>query len=386
MMLRSVVLFVSLCVALPAQVADDIRVGSWNIEFLGADPKYRRDTPPRGEEAVQAIGKKITELGFSVLGVQEICGEDVLKEVARGAGRSWRAVLGTTGQWSDGKTQQGVGFLYDSDVVTLMHAEELLDFPSELDGVSVFHRKPVTACFRHVQTGSDFRLVVVHLKAGRKARDLKKRKAEATHLRAWIAGLLADPREDRDIVILGDFNSTYGTDPEVMLETGGLMTYLEQPEPGPTIMHFDDPIDQFCVSTEFREVQRNSMVSHHVVGDPQRLLCRRTNSDHFPVSMRMTPLADDDPSATFASGPASQVLPTTRRTNAARLPPPAEASWPPKKDAPVIVWTKNERLLGRIISVPKERGWVVLKTADGIVSVNMEHVTRIQVLDPKRDK
>ena len=77
MMLRSVVLFVSLCVALPAQVADDIRVGSWNIEFLGAYPKYRRDTPPRGEEAVQAIGKKITELGFSVLGVQEICGEDV---------------------------------------------------------------------------------------------------------------------------------------------------------------------------------------------------------------------------------------------------------------------------------------------------------------------
>ncbi|MGK0155960.1 MAG: hypothetical protein ACI9SE_002927, partial [Neolewinella sp.] len=35
MMLRSVLLFVSLCFALPAQAVEDICIGSWNIEFLG---------------------------------------------------------------------------------------------------------------------------------------------------------------------------------------------------------------------------------------------------------------------------------------------------------------------------------------------------------------
>jgi hypothetical protein len=152
MMLRSILLFVSLCFALPAQIASDIRIGSWNIEFLGADPKYRRDTPPRSANDLIAIGKKVKDLGVVVLGVQEICGEEPLKAVAAAAGPTWRAVLGTTGQWSDNKTQQGVGFVYDSSVVDLVYAEELLEFPSELDGVSVFHRKPVTACFRHLKT------------------------------------------------------------------------------------------------------------------------------------------------------------------------------------------------------------------------------------------
>lgn len=378
MMLRSVLLFVSLCLALPAQVADDIRIGSWNIEFLGADPKYRRDTPPRRADAPKIIGQRIQELGFAVLGVQEICGEAILKEVAKGAGSSWRAVLGTTGKWSDGKTQQGVGFLYDSSVVTLLHAEELLDFPSERDGVSVFHRKPVTACFRHVKTGSDFRIVVVHLKAGRKDRDLQKRKAEATHLHSWVHGLLKDPKEDRDIVILGDFNSTYGADPEKALEAGGMMTYLEQSTPAPTIMHFDEPIDQFCVSTEFREVQRNSMVSHNIIGEGPRKHFRQTFSDHFPVSLRMTPLRDDDPEATFARGPATQVLPTTRRHRAPAL-GSVDGVWPPKKGSPVIVLTEKSRYVGEIVSVPDDRGWVVLKTPIGVTAIHTDRVRTITV-------
>ncbi|MFT4516026.1 MAG: endonuclease/exonuclease/phosphatase family metal-dependent hydrolase [Planctomycetota bacterium] len=378
MMLRSVLLFVSLCFALPAQVAADIRIGSWNIEFLGADPKYRRDTPPRSDEDRIAIGKKVKELGVAVLGVQEICGEEPLKAVAAAAGPSWRAVLGTTGKWSDNKTQQGVGFVYDSIVVDLLYAEELLEFPSELDGVSVFHRKPVTACFRHRKTGCDFRVVIVHLKAGRKARDLQKRKAEATHLREWVGKLLVDPKEDRDIVIMGDFNSTYGDDPEKMLESGGVMQYLDHQATAPTIMHFDTPIDQFCVGQGFREVQRNSFVSHHVSGAKERLLWRKTYSDHFPVTLRMTPLADDDPGSTFRRGPREQILPTMRRK-------PATinldgAQWPLKKGTRVLVRGPGMSKSGKLIRLPVERGWVVIETEQGIRAYPMEQVHSIEVL------
>jgi exonuclease III len=380
MMLRSILLFVSLCFALPAQIASDIRIGSWNIEFLGADPKYRRDTPPRSADDLIAIGKKVKDLGVVVLGVQEICGEEPLKAVAAAAGPTWRAVLGTTGQWSDNKTQQGVGFVYDSSVVDLVYAEELLEFPSELDGVSVFHRKPVTACFRHLKTRCDFRVVIVHLKAGRKARDLQKRKAEATHLRKWIDKLLEDPREDRDIVIMGDFNSTYGDDPEKMLESGGLMEYLDHQRPAPTIMHFDTPIDQFCVNKAFREVQRNSFLSHHVADPKERVQWRKTYSDHFPVTLRMTPLVDDDPESTFHRGSPDQVLPTTRRKPASTPSGKPNTQWPPKPGTSVVVRCLDGFVLtGKLVSVSIERGWVVVQTVEGVHAQNMAQVRSIEV-------
>ncbi|MFT7535687.1 MAG: exonuclease III [Hyphomicrobiaceae bacterium] len=384
MMLRSVLLFVSLCFALPAQAVEDICIGSWNIEFLGADPKYRRDTPPRSDNDMVAIGLKIKQLGVAVLGVQEICGEEPLQAVAAAAGPAWRAVLGTSGKWSDNKTQQGVGFVYDSSIVDLLYAEELLEFPSELDGVSVFHRKPVTACFRHRKTGCDFRVVIVHLKAGRKARDLQKRKAEAGHLRSWVGKLLEDVHEDRDIVIMGDFNSTYGDDPETVLESGGLMQYLDHQRTAPTIMHFDTPIDQFCVTKAFREVQRNSFVSHHVPDAKERVLWRKTYSDHFPVTLRMTPLADDDPESTFRKGPAAQVLPTTRRRPPAAKPdavkPDAVSQWPPKQGSMIMVRFEGfQSISGKLIRMPLERGWVVIETAVGIRAFNMEFVRSIEV-------
>ena len=133
-------LFALACTALPAQEATTLKIGTWNLEFLGADPKYRRDTPPRDAADYQKIGAYVKQLGVAALGVQEICGSEALEKVAVAAGPTWRAVLGTSGQWTDGKTQQGVGFLYDTAMLTLLHCEELLDFPSELDGVNVFHR------------------------------------------------------------------------------------------------------------------------------------------------------------------------------------------------------------------------------------------------------
>jgi hypothetical protein len=83
-----------------------------------------------------------------VLAVQEINGEAPLRKVAAAAGPSWHVLLGTSGGWDDGKTAQRIGFVYDSAVVDLLQAEELLQLPREFEGVPIFHRVPVTACFR----------------------------------------------------------------------------------------------------------------------------------------------------------------------------------------------------------------------------------------------
>ena len=367
-MLRCLTLFVSLSCLLPSQDANGFTIGTWNIEFLGADPKFRRDTPPRSADDLKAIGRKVRELGVSLLGVQEICGEDILHEVARAAGPGWRAVLGTSGSWSDGKTQQGVGILYDDAVLELIYAEEMLSFPSKLDEVSVFHRKPVTAALRHRETGCDFRVVVVHLKAGRKDRDKQKRKAEATYLRGWIDGLLRDPNEDHDILVFGDFNCSYGDAPEAIFEAGGAMRYLDQPKAAPTIMHFDTPIDQICVTETFREIQRDSLRSHHVEGEAQRLAFRKTYSDHFPVTARVTPPArDDDPAARFCRGTPQQSLPTNQRPVANATAIVAKVQWPLLPGTPVRVMIEDEHQYeGTFVHLDQDRGWVVIKTADGL--------------------
>ena len=375
-------IFLTLCAlsfALPAQQPAEVKVGTWNLEFYGADPKFRRDTPPRDDADRDKIAARIRDLGVLVLAVQEICGAEPLDDLARRVGPAWRAVLGTTGKWTDGRTQQAVGFLYDSDALVLVHAEELLDFPSELDGLNVFHRKPVTACFRHRGSGMDFRLVTVHLKAGRKARDLAKRRAEADTLHAWIRKLQADDREDQDIVILGDFNSTYGAEPAELLARGGAMALLEQSSPTPTILWFDDPIDQFAVGRGFDEVVRSSLVAHAVTGEAERLAFRKSCSDHFPCTMVLRGARDDDPAATFAKGPAAQVLPVSRRgavgeTRPRRVGAAADV-WPIPVGQQVTVVTSDSRLTGPLVApLPTERGWVVLQVEGQQVAVPMSQV------------
>lgn len=315
-----------------------LRIGTWNLEFLGAVGNFRNNLPPRDDADYAAIGKKVRDLGVAVLAVQEICGEEPLQKVAAGAGPNWRTLLGTSGGWDDGKTSQQIGFLYDSGAVELVAAEELLGLPRDVEGTPIFHRVPVSAVFRCKTTGCDFRAVTVHLKAGQKDLDKIKRRLEASHLHSWLGNVLAKTGEDQDVVVLGDFNSSYGTEPETVLEKGGTFQYLETSPQVPTIMHFPEPIDQVVVGAGFAEVVRSSLRVHGDYGGLDKDAWRKIYSDHFPVTVELTASGDDDPAATFAST-AEQLLPVSKRpanaTAAAANPstePVPTAKAPPRDD------------------------------------------------------
>jgi endonuclease/exonuclease/phosphatase family metal-dependent hydrolase len=360
-------LLLLLAALLPAQEERAFRVGTWNLEFLGADGNFRNNLPLRTPADHAAIGRKIRELGVAVLAVQEINDEASLRAVAAGAGPTWDLVLGTTGLWDDGKTAQRIGFLYDRAQVDLLHAEELLELPREFEGQKIFHRVPVTACFRHLPTGCDFRLVTVHLKAGPKPADAHKRRGEALALSAWLDALQQRPGEDPDILLLGDFNSTYATEPQQLFERAGLRRYLPQPVASPTIQHFPEPIDQIVVGRGFAEVRPSTYAvdSDHDGMAPQAW--RQIYSDHFPVTVELRAASDDDPDATFTRGPAAHWLPATLRTTAA----PTTAAWPFVAGARVHVATPNGSYAGPLLfAVPQDgHGFVVLATADGTVAV-----------------
>lgn len=369
------------------QIAVEFRIGTWNLEFLGADGNYRNNLPLRTEADLQAIGRKIVELGVCVLAVQEINDEATLRKIAAAAAPSWDVVVGTTGAWDDGKTAQRIGFLYDRAAVDLLFAEELLALPREQEGLPIFHRVPVTAGFRHRKSGCDLRLVTVHLKAGQKAEDAQKRRLESTLLSAWLETLHKDPAEDQDIVLLGDFNSSYGAEPEQLFERGGAMTYLEPKAPTPTIMHFADPIDQVVVTTACRELQRDSFAVDGDFDGMPKETWRQTYSDHFPVVVKLRGLGDDDPAATFRREVPEHVLPVGKRPPGAPVTGPIvrRGTWPPRVGSKVIlIATSGQQWNGELVQelpAPNDQnGWVVLRTASGeTVGVPMDKVLQLML-------
>jgi endonuclease/exonuclease/phosphatase family metal-dependent hydrolase len=364
-------------------------VGTWNLEFLGAEGNFRNNTPPRTAADHAAIGRKIAELGACVLAVQEINDEASLREVAAGAGGDWNVVLGTSGGWDDGKTAQRIGFVWDSAQVELLFAEELLQLPREFEGLPIFHRVPVTAGFRHKASGCDFRLVTVHMKAGQKADDARKRRGEATALANWLDALGNASGEDGDVLLLGDFNSTYGAEPEQLFEQNDRRRYLEPRTPSPTILHFADPIDHVVVGQHFQEVRRDSLAIDGDCDGLPREQWRKVYSDHFPVTATIVAREDDDPQAKFTRGPATQALPRELPPGARRTPAPAPATgaakgpWPPAIGQRVrVLQLANGVVEGRLLAPLPEgaHGWIVLDRDGEVRAIPIANVSSITLL------
>ncbi|MCK5943386.1 MAG: hypothetical protein KAI24_15500, partial [Planctomycetes bacterium] len=152
-------------------------------------------------------------------------------------------------------------------------------------------------------------------------------------------------------------------------------------------MWFETPIDQFCVASGFAEVDRESLVVHHVDGEDARGRFRKTYSDHFPCTATLLLTKDDDPTATFAKGPAAQVLPASRRQQAAepaRAPTAAEqtSTWPPPVGSSVMVLLDKTAHRGTLHKpLPELGGWVVIEKDGELVGFPMRNVQRIVVKD-----
>ncbi len=270
---------------------EPLRIGAWNIEFFG-----NRNDPPRKDEDVDAIGEFIRDLDVQVLAVSEIDGARPLRELCRRMGPEWKFVVGTTGRLGE-KGQIAPGVLWDDSRVELITAGEL----SDLREGRLFHRVPVTAAFRCRAGGPDFRVISVHLKAGRTPEDFQRREGELRALRGFLEELLSDPQEDNDIVVLGDFNHCYSAGEAEIFTADTFATFLTARQAGRSIMHFDRQIDHVVPLGTFEEIDPRSFQIHNKQGlrDPQAW--RSTYSDHFPVTAVLEAVPDDDPDAVFST-------------------------------------------------------------------------------------
>ena len=302
--------------AKPAAAAK-IRLGTWNIEHLGSRTMFqnRPDAPPdRTPAQWEQVAAFIAQMQVDVLAVQEIFNPASLQRLLTHLGDDYRFVLGTTGVY--GETRISVGFLWNHTRVQLLHCGEMSDFPSKVGDLSVYHRKPVNAAFRVIlpdgSKGLDFRAITVHMKASRGTKNENKRSAEARILVDYIHKLAQDSGEDQDIVVLGDFNHTYGA-PACQVFTAGDVLQYTRPAQGvalqPTIVWFDEPIDHIALSQNIRAALlpdsyrvHNQLVDWELSGDAltaSKAAWRTTYSDHFPVTVELQSGRDLDPDATL---------------------------------------------------------------------------------------
>ncbi|MEE2885934.1 MAG: endonuclease/exonuclease/phosphatase family protein [Planctomycetota bacterium] len=299
--------------------AAKIRIGTWNIEHLGSRSKFqnRAGAPPdRTPAEVAQVASFIEQMAVDVLAVQEIANPAALQRLLKHLAGSYRFALGTTGVYDD--TRISVGFLWNSTRVKLLHCGEMTEFPRKVGDLSVFHRKPVNATFRTVHAdgspGFDFRAITVHLKASQGSKNERKRSTETKILADYLRELASDSEEDQDVVVLGDFNHTYGAPACEVFTAEDLVQYAY---PGgdrklvPTIVWFDEPIDHIALTKGIRdEVVAGSLRVHNQLVDwslqgaaltASKAAWRTVYSDHFPVTLDLQSGRDLDPNAQFAS-------------------------------------------------------------------------------------
>ena len=266
-----------------------LRLGAWNLEHFGS-----RSDPPRTDEDMQAIADFIRGLGVQVLAVCEINGEKPLKDLVKRIGPEWKFVLGTSGRLGQ-EGQVAPGILWDDSRVEMLGAGELSELAGRLPSGIVFHREPVVGAFRDRSGGPDFRVVSVHLKAGRTPEDFERREAEAKALRGYLQKLVSDDKEDNDIIILGDFNHDHSSSEAEVFKSGAFAEFLTGR--GRSIIHFDRQIDYAVPLGTFEEVKEGSFTIDNKEGLRDPKAWRNTYSDHFPVTVELEAVPDDDPAA-----------------------------------------------------------------------------------------
>lgn len=298
----------------PGDSPGDIRIGSWNIEWLGK-PDDRSGPAQNIPQKPEDIADYIVASGVSLLGVQEIVAsvnsrpirshelESTLAAVEKQTGDHWEYVLFPGRQDGD----QLTGILWNTARLRALDsaggAWDQRDTPMPLpiergrsaQGSSLWNRPPHVMRFTAGDGLTDFAVVVLHMKADYQGAFAAHRADEAKALTRALPGLISSPRE-RDLMLLGDTNCTATDEPALAaIDASGfddtnsqsLTTHWR----GGAMDKIFVPEGQSEFSSPRFEVMSDSYLRQRRLS-PQDFKTRL--SDHYMVVISLRISADDD--------------------------------------------------------------------------------------------
>lgn len=279
-------LVLSSCQSSRTAYADQVVVGTFNIEWLGDG---RDDMKPRTDDDCKRIADVIDRCGADVLGVQEIENAAALKRVLA-------HLPGHDGFVTELDIKQNVGVVFRKglDVKrTAVYMPLTLDIPRMRPGLVVTCRKGAF----------DWTMMVVHLKSTSRAdstdelRDESRRirGKQSAMLRSWADSIVRSGQEN-DVLIVGDLNDFTGRRENATLTP--LLASRELTFLTGTLKSCRNPnwyvIDHVIAS---RSAMNRLVVGSERVEDIRSFIDEREASkvsDHCPVTVRFSVLEPDN--------------------------------------------------------------------------------------------
>ena len=295
-----------------------LRVATWNLRWF---PVGSAPDQPGGSAEPTDLDWLICALRWmevDILAIQESLAtpeatqawETLTNQLSKQTGDTWRWHRQSCGRPDD----HHIGLLWNDSRVALSKFDSLWQFNSKATSA----RNPCTSGLRPGQyafvqsrqkDGADFHLIAVHLKSGPTVFAVEQRQKAFNRIDKAVAPLL---KQDRDVVILGDFNTMGAGDRHSQRsELKYLRRFVAKEKPGftdltvhPQCSHYfrghSGQLDHVLVANDMKEaaVESVQVTGYCALADCQRIrgdypLAYRRLSDHCPIILGITNRNDD---------------------------------------------------------------------------------------------
>jgi len=196
-----------------------LRVVSWNIRWYPYGCPTAGNCPENATDN-EWLANVITWMNADILAIQEIIRDHdaetamndliaILKDKTSG---EWKSVFHECGSLKG----QHVGFLYNSSVLNLSHSVDIGELNGAYSGRSACAGNLRPGCYAYVESkktnGVDFHMVSVHFDSGKKSSDYNNRVHSYEAIgnlfqHSAIADTIHERGNDKDLVVIGDFNT-----------------------------------------------------------------------------------------------------------------------------------------------------------------------------------
>lgn len=300
-------LYLFAVVVAPAYSQNQITVGAWNIQYLGA-PKCRPKATKKKAQNATDIANFIIASGVDVLGLSEITDDDglpgtytnytlkrVMEIIQQNTGDAWQYMLFRKTQGSEGCKAVNVqltGVAWNTSKVRRESFKFVpIDTSSLPQNISVWNRPPVAVKFSFGQGKTDIVFIAVHMKS-----NVGNNTATT---REWEAKLLMEQLDfiknlDNDIIILGDTNVLNAQEAAVREYVDAGFTDLNSADmPTSVRQEAFDRIFLRAGQSEFGDSRQEVFGPGYLNLSTKSFL--RKLSDHYMVTTKIAVASDDDP-------------------------------------------------------------------------------------------
>ena len=300
-------LFLSLSLA-PAREdvpARTIRLGTWNIEWLGNAAKRRKPAQKPEDLAKYIAASKVDLLGLNEI-TQDAPGgapasntlTETLKLIQKDTGKEWKHVLFPSEE--PGSRDQLCGVAWNTEAVTLVGKPYRIPIRRGPTADEQFWRRhPHAVKFSFGEKKTDVVLIPVHMKSNSRGGVTKMSKVRSQEANALVRALAAVQNHfnDDDIIILGDLNCLLREEPALQrfkaagfrdLNFADELTWIKERIYDPA------PFDRILVpedQPEFRDARFTVFREHAFASEKEY---REKMSDHYLVYTDIKVMDDDD--------------------------------------------------------------------------------------------